>query len=84
MADPTDGFFDVVIIRHLPIWKVIVNVGNLFKGTHIKLKEVSVYRCKELKITCFQDVFCEVEGEIVPIGDYSMSILPNKINVLAI
>jgi YegS/Rv2252/BmrU family lipid kinase len=82
MADPTDGFFDVVIIRRLPIWKVIANVGNLFKGKHIKLKEASVHRCKELKITCLQDTFCEVEGEIVPMGDYFISTFPTKINVL--
>ncbi|GHV35233.1 diacylglycerol kinase [Bacteroidia bacterium] len=84
MADPTDGLFDAVIVRHMPMWKVLANVGNLFKGTHIKLKEVSVHRCKELKITCFQDTFCEVEGETLPLGDYFMTVLPNKINVLEV
>jgi YegS/Rv2252/BmrU family lipid kinase len=84
MADPTDGFFDVIVVRYLPIWKVIANVGNLFKGTHIKLKEVSIHRCKKLKIICFQDTFCEVEGELMPTGDYFISTFPGKINVLEI
>jgi YegS/Rv2252/BmrU family lipid kinase len=84
MADPRDGFFDVVIIRKLTIWKVIKNVGNIFKGTHIdKLKECSTHRSKTVTITSDSKFYGEVEGEVLPVGNYKLSLLPQQINVLS-
>ena len=84
MGNPFDGLFDVVIIKKINPLKVIANIKNLFSGKHIRLKEVSVYQTHELEINATPHVLGEVEGEMLTIGNYKISMLPEWMNVLTI
>lgn len=84
MADPFDGWFDVVIIKKISAWKVIANVVNLFSGKHIKLKEVSTFRTDELQISATPCTLGEVEGEMLTYGNYQITMLPCAVNLLMI
>lgn len=83
MADPTDGLFDIVIIRKISPFKVAANVLNLFKGEHIKLKEVSVIRANEVHISSDFLTLGEVEGEMLTNGDYEIKCFKEAVNILA-
>lgn len=82
MADPFDGLFDVVIIRKISTWKVVRNVVNLFSGKHVALKEVAVFQTDKLEIKAAPSVLGEVEGEMLTSGNYTISLLPQTVNVL--
>ena len=79
-----DGFFQTVIIRKVGILKVLRNVGRLFKGTHVKLlKEVESFQSQEVQFISTKDLLLgEVEGEMLSKGDYSVTLLPKRINLL--
>ncbi|MDR2475734.1 MAG: hypothetical protein LBD45_07730 [Bacteroidales bacterium] len=83
-ADPFDGLLDVVVIRKLSPFKVIANIVNLFSGKHLRLREVSIFRTRELEIAATPCVLGEVEGEILTQGNYKISLLEQKVNVLRI
>jgi diacylglycerol kinase (ATP) len=84
MADPFDGYFDVVVIRKISLLKVIANIRRLFSGKHIRMREVSVFSTRELTISAIPCVRGEVEGEMLALGDYEISMFAKKINVLLI
>jgi len=78
-----DGLFDVVIIEKVSIPKVLLNIKNLFKGTHVKiLKEVSVNRTNYLEINTEPFILGEVEGEMLTTGNYRIRCLASTINFM--
>ena len=80
-----DGFFDVVIIEKVGIFKVLLNISNLFKGTHVKkMKEVSTLRTNYFEINTEPFIFGEVEGEVLTAGNYRIRCLGSAINFLSI
>ena len=84
-AIPNDGLFDVVIIEKVNILKVLLNIKNLFNGTHVvKLKEVTVNRTNYLEIETKPFFLGEVEGEMLSTGNYRIRCLPSVINFLVV
>jgi diacylglycerol kinase family enzyme len=78
-----DGLFDVVVIEKVNILKVLFNIRNLFKGTHVEnLKEVSMYRTDYLEINANPFILGEVEGEMVTTGNYRIRCFGSAINFL--
>jgi len=82
-AISNDGLFDVVITEKISATKVLLNIKDLFMGTHInKLKEASVYRTNYLEIDTDPFTFGEVEGEVLTTGNYRIRCLPSAINFM--
>jgi YegS/Rv2252/BmrU family lipid kinase len=82
-AIPNDGLFDLVMIEKVSVLKVLRNINNLFKGTHVKnLKEVSMYRTNYLEISTEPFILGEVEGEMLSAGNYRIRCLPSAINFM--
>ena len=82
-AIPNDGLLDVVIIEKVSVLKVLLNIKNLFKGTHVKkLKEVSMHRTDYLEISTEPFIPGEVEGELLPAGNYRIRCLASAINFM--
>ena len=77
-AIPDDGFLDVTIFRKISKIKVLANVKRLYNGSFRTLKEVSIYRGKEIEIASEKPLFLECDGEslghtpavftIIPLG----------------
>ena len=84
-AITNDGLFDVVMIEKVSIYKVLLNIKNLFKGTHVKkMKEVSVNRTDYLEISAEPPLLGEVEGEMLMTGNYRIRCLPSAINFMSV
>ena len=82
-AVPNDGLLDVVMIEKISIPKVLLNINNLFKGTHVKkMKEVSVKRTNYLEISTKHFILGEVEGEMLTTGNYRIRCLASAINFM--
>ncbi|OQA85669.1 MAG: putative lipid kinase BmrU [Bacteroidetes bacterium ADurb.Bin234] len=83
-ANPVDGLFDVAVVRKISPLKVIKNVSKLYDGTHIKvLKEASVSQSKTVEIKSSPYCRGEVEGELLPLADYRISIIPRAVNMMS-
>jgi len=84
-AIPNDGLFDVVVIEKVSVLKVLRNIKNLFKGTHVKnLKEVSMYRANYVEINTNPFILGEVEGEMLATGNYRIQCLASAINFMSV
>ena len=84
-AIPNDGLFDVVMIENVGIFKVLLNIKNLFEGAHVrKLKEVSMYRTNYLEINAKPFILGEVEGEMLTTGNYRIRCLGSAINFMSV
>jgi len=82
-AIPSDGLFDVVMIEKVSVFKVLLNIKNLFKGDHVKqLKEVSTKRTDYLEINAQPFILGEVEGEMLTTGNYRIRCLDSAINFM--
>ena len=82
-AIPDDGLLDVVMIEKVSIPKVLLNIKNLFKGTHVKkMKEVSMFKTNYLEINTEPFILGEVEGEILTTGNYRIRCLASAINLM--
>jgi len=82
-AIPNDGLLDVVMIEKVSILKVLLNIKNLFKGTHVKkLKEVSMFRTNYVEINSEPFILGEVEGEMLTTGNYRIRCLASSINFM--
>lgn len=83
-AIPNDHLFELVLIEKVAKLKVIKNVKNLYNGSHIeKLKEISNYRTDSVMIKSKPYIRGEVEGELLPLGDYKISNMQQSINILS-
>ena len=81
MANPTDGLFDVVVIEKISTGKVVKNVKKLYSGLHLNLPEVHVYQTDRLTLSSVEGLLGEVEGELLPQGDFEISLLPHAIHL---
>jgi diacylglycerol kinase family enzyme len=82
-AISNDGLFDVVVIEKVSIFKVLLNIKNLFNGSHVKkLKEVSMYRTNYMEINTEPFILGEVEGELLTTGNYRIRCIGSAINFM--
>lgn len=82
MADLHDKMLDVVAIRKISPLRVVANIGKLFSGKHIYLKEVTVLHTNSLEIKSEKPILGEVEGELLEKGNYRLSLSPTRVNIL--
>ena len=76
-----DGIFEVITIQRMSAWKVLIAVPMLYLGTLPRLKEVDIYKVKELKVTGDRPLPIECEGEEPGTLPATFSVLPNALRV---
>lgn len=84
-AIPNDGLLDITAIRRVSFFKFATNVKNLYDGTFIdKLKEVSTYRGKKVRVVSEPPhlLNVETEGETLTNSPFDFEIIPLAINVV--
>ena len=81
-ADPTDGLFDITIIRRIGKFSVIRNLGKLYNGTIIHHPRVRTLRGKSVSIEAISPVYLETDGESLGHTPFTFSIIPGSIKVI--
>jgi YegS/Rv2252/BmrU family lipid kinase len=82
-AEMDDGFFDVLLIHEMSRIKRLINLPQVYSGTHIQSPGFSVKRCKNLKISSNSKMSLEADGEIIGFAPFEVNILPSAIKVKA-
>ncbi|HPE39832.1 MAG TPA: YegS/Rv2252/BmrU family lipid kinase [Bacteroidales bacterium] len=81
---PNDQLFEVIMIEKVSKLKVILNVMNLFDGSHVeKMKEIFTLKTDYLEIRSNPHLRGEVEGELLTTGDFKISMIKQQINILS-
>ena len=84
-AIPDDGLFDITVIRKVGMLKFASNIKNIYDGTFIdKLKEVSTYRGKKIRITSIppHKLLLETEGETLTNSPFDFEMIPQAIQMV--
>ncbi len=81
-AELYDGLFDVVIIRDLPLLRLISLLPKYIKGKHMKYAVVEHFRTAELTVSTKEPCPVEVDGEITASTPVSFRLLPAAIPVI--
>jgi len=79
----SDGFFDIILVRPIPRYKIPFLMAAFAAGRHLHLPYVTVYRCKDIKITCDESLLVNGDGDIVATTPVNFSVLSGSIHVFA-
>ena len=63
-ASLTDGLLDVCLIGEMNKLRLMKNLPKVLNGTHDLLPEVKMGRASSLVVSSFEELACEVDGEI--------------------
>ena len=81
-ADLADGLLDVVIFGDIDFKTARRNLPALRRGEHLSLKEVTTFRCRELRIRGAEEMI-DLDGEFVGRHPLRFAVVPNAVSILA-
>lgn len=63
-ADPTDDSLDICIAGNITLLKALYIIPSAFKGKHLRFKDVSSYRSKNVTIKSSLPLWVHTDGEV--------------------
>ena len=84
-ADPSDGQFDVCLVRRVSLPRFLIAVPRVMRGTHTRMREVTMFRTTELTIRCpEQPLLLHLDGELRDPGVHhcTVRLAARRLNVL--
>lgn len=77
-----DGFLNVIAIDSVPRYKMPSIMLKFFKGKHIDLPYVRVYKCKNINIMSSHDLVINLDGEVLNDTPINFSVNPQALNII--
>ncbi len=77
-----DGWMDICLIKRVNKLKLLYLFPQVFKGNHIKAREVEVYRTKRISIESENPLTLLGDGEIISKTPLLLEIVPKAIKVI--
>jgi len=74
-AIPDDGLFDLTVFRKMSKFKVLFHVKDLYDGSFKTMKEVSIFRGKDLVFHSDHPISLECDGELLGHSPFTFSII---------
>ncbi|MBP7175255.1 MAG: diacylglycerol kinase family lipid kinase [Thermoclostridium sp.] len=81
-ARPDDGFLDVCLIEGMNRLKILMFFPRLIKGTHTKMREVTLRRCRSLTMESPQPVHVNADGELSQSTKVQIHLIPKGIQFI--
>ena len=77
-----DGLLEVVAIEHVGRLRFLANLPKVFRGTHVRLTSVRVFRAREVEISASRPFTMYADGD--PIGELPVRVraVPGAVRVL--
>ena len=63
LAEAEDGKFDVCVVESAKKTRIFTMLPRFLKGTHLRLPEVKMFRCRQIEISSSQPLPIHYEGE---------------------
>ena len=81
-AELDDGEFDIVTIGEAGKLRYVSNLPKVFKGTHVEMDEVHVFRAPHLELSASRPFPVYADGEHIADLPVSLRVLPRALSVL--
>lgn len=83
-ANIDDGYMDLVIIKKLPRYKIPYLFIKFFAEKLMEVKKyVEFCHCKKVSFTIFPKLPVNVDGELIPVEETTIEILPRSLRVVS-
>lgn len=82
-AFPDDGFFDVCVIDWMAPAKLAYHFPKVFKGTHTRLTQTSIYRAREVHLKLSRAHPLHMEGEVLMGDKMHFTLEPRGMKVIS-
>ena len=82
-AKMDDGLFDVIILGDLTKRDVIFRGSRIYKGTHLALDKVKMFRGTRVEADCDEEVLIDMDGEQPGRLPITLDVLPQAIRLIA-
>lgn len=81
-ASLEDGLLDVVIVGDVPKARFLRLLPTVFKGEHVRQREVEVLRCREVRIAADRPFVMYADGDPIASLPVTVRALPGAVKVL--
>jgi YegS/Rv2252/BmrU family lipid kinase len=81
-AELDDGMFDVVMVGEGGKLRFVGNLPKVFKGTHVELDEVRVFRAPHLELSASRPIPVYADGEHLTDLPAALRVLPRALSVI--
>ena len=80
-ADPTDGFFDVLIIDDLSKPDLLRSLPRIYRGTHLTHPKVTLKKARNVYIKSIQQISLQADGELLGETPVHFQVLPAMLSL---
>jgi len=81
-AELDDGMFDVVMVGEGGKLRFVGNLPKVFKGTHVELDDVRVFRASHLELSASRPIPVYADGEHLTDLPAALRVLPRALSVI--
>ena len=83
-ANPADGYLDVCLVRRVSLLRFLIAIPRVMRGTHAAMKEVTLFRTRELTLRAEAPLLMHLDGELrAPEAQTcTVRVVPRALNVL--
>lgn len=79
-VNPSNGLFDITIIKNLHFFEILYNLPKLYSGNIVNHKKVNTFTTKEIKILPKNsNTFIQADGELIGTGKMTAKIIEKAI-----
>lgn len=82
MADPENGFFNIIVLRDLNKLEIVLNLIKAYQGTHLSHPKVDSLFGKEICLKGDKNLIMELDGEVIGKLPATFTILKNKLPIV--
>jgi len=83
MASMEDGIFDVIVVKDLTRFEILIQFGRIYRGTHTSHPKVDCLRGKKILAKTEERVLLDVDGEPLGLLPATIEIIPKSLRVKA-
>lgn len=80
-AIPDDGWLDVTLIKNISKFGVVKELINLYDGSFVNNPYVETFRSKKITVASENDIYLQLDGELLGHGPIEFSIIPHSLKV---
>jgi YegS/Rv2252/BmrU family lipid kinase len=80
-ASPDDGLFDVLAIGDITKTDFVLNVGKIYRGTHLSHPKIELLRSARVRVEAAVEVPVEIDGEQPGTTPAEFEIVPRALRV---
>jgi YegS/Rv2252/BmrU family lipid kinase len=82
LAQISDGLLDVLLVKHLKIWQLLLLFPKIFTGNHISSPLLKHFHAKSVNIYPKTPQVGNLDGEVKGVSPFEVEIMPKAIKII--